>query len=58
LLGDSKLKEYKVETVDSKVYSNPKHAKEFEKILNDQAVEGWELKLVASFFLVFEREKS
>jgi hypothetical protein len=53
-----KLKEYKVETVDSKVYSNPKHVEEFEKILNDQAVEGWELKLVASFFLVFEREKS
>jgi hypothetical protein len=52
-----KLKEYKVETV-GKVYSSPKHAKEFEKIINDQAVEGWELKLVASFFLVFEREKS
>jgi len=52
-----KLKEYKVETVGN-VYTSPKHAKEFEKIINDQAVEGWELKLVASFYLVFEREKS
>jgi len=52
-----KLKEYKVETVGD-VYRSPKHAKEFEKIINDQAVEGWELKLVASFYLVFEREKS
>jgi len=52
-----KLKEYKVETVGN-VYTSPKHAKEFEKIINDQAVEGWELKLVSSFYLVFEREKS
>ena len=52
-----KLKEYKVETVGN-IYSNPKHAKEFEKIINDQAIEGWELKLVASFYLIFEREKS
>jgi len=52
-----KLKEYKVETVGD-IYRNAKHAKEFEKILNDQAIEGWELKLAASFYLVFEREKS
>ena len=52
-----KLKEYKVETVGN-VYTSPKHAKEFEKIINAQAVEGWELKLIASFYLVFEREKS
>ena len=52
-----KLKEYKVETVGD-IYRNAKHAKEFEKILNDQAIEGWEIKLAASFYLVFEREKS
>ncbi len=52
-----KLKEYKVETVGN-IYSNPKHAKEFEKIINDQAIEGWELKLIASFYLIFEKEKS
>ena len=52
-----KLKEYKVETVGN-IYTNAKHAKEFEKILNDQANEGWEIKLAASFFLVFEREKN
>jgi len=52
-----KLKEYKVETV-GKIYTNAKRAKEFEEILNDQANEGWGLKLAASFFLVFEREKS
>ena len=40
------------------IYSNAKHAKEFENILNEQAIEGWELKLAASFYLVFEREKS
>jgi hypothetical protein len=51
-----KLKEYKVEVV-GKIYSNAKHAEEFEKILNDQASNGWELKLAASFYLVFEREK-
>ncbi|MFX1431979.1 MAG: hypothetical protein ACFFCY_17565 [Promethearchaeota archaeon] len=51
------MKEYKVETVGN-IYSNAKHAMEFEKILNDQAIEGWELKLVASFYLVFEREKN
>ena len=52
-----KLKEYKVETVGN-IYSSPKHAKEFEKILNDQAAEGWELKSIASFYLIFAREKS
>ena len=52
-----KLKEYKVEIVGD-IYRNAKHAKEFEKILNDQAIEGWELKLAASFYLVFEREKN
>jgi len=52
-----KLKEYKVEIVGN-IYSNTKHAKEFEKILNDQASEGWELKLAASLYLVFEREKT
>ena len=52
-----KLKEYKVETVGD-IYRNAKYAKEFEKILNAQAIEGWELKLAASFYLVFEREKS
>ena len=52
-----KLKEYKVETVGD-IYRNAKHAKEFEKILNDQAIEGWKLKLAASFYLVFEREKN
>ena len=51
-----KLKEYKVEVVGN-IYSNAKHAEEFEKILNDQASKGWELKLAASFYLVFEREK-
>ena len=51
------LKEYKVETVGN-IYSNAKYAKEFEKILNDQAIEGWELELAASLFLVFEREKT
>ncbi|MFW9830092.1 MAG: hypothetical protein ACFFB4_07655 [Promethearchaeota archaeon] len=50
------MKEYKVETVGN-IYSNSKRAKEFEEILNNQAVEGWELKLAASFYLVFEREK-
>ena len=52
-----KLKEYKVETVGD-IYRNAKHAKEFEKILNDQAIEGWKLLLAASFYLVFEREKN
>jgi len=52
-----KLKEYKVETVGN-IYSSAKHGKEFEKILNDQVIEGWELKLAASFYLVFEREKT
>ena len=52
-----KLKEYKVETVGD-IYKSPKYAKDFEKIINDKASEGWELKLVASFYLVFEREKS
>ena len=52
-----KLKEYKVETVGD-IYRNAKHAEEFEKVLNAQAIEGWELKLAASFYLVFEREKS
>ncbi|MFX1380222.1 MAG: hypothetical protein ACFFA4_14135 [Promethearchaeota archaeon] len=51
------MKEYKVEIIDN-IYSNAKHAKEFENILNKQAIEGWELKLAASFYLVFEREKS
>jgi len=41
-----KLKEYKVEVV-GKIYSNAKHAQEFEKILNDQASKDWELKLAA-----------
>ena len=51
-----KVKEYKVEVVGN-IYANAKHAKEFEKILNDQANEGWELKLAASMYLVFEKEK-
>jgi len=50
------MKEYKVEIVGN-IYSNTKHAKDFEKILNDQAMEGWEFKLAASMYLVFEREK-
>lgn len=51
-----KLKEYRVETVDN-IYSKSKYAKEFEDILNNQAVEGWEFKLAVSFYLIFEREK-
>ena len=34
-----KLKEYKVENVGN-IYSNAKYAKEFEKVPNDQAIEG------------------
>jgi len=52
-----KLKEYRIETVGN-IYSSPKHDKDFEKILNDVAAEGWELKAIASFYLIFEREKS
>jgi hypothetical protein len=51
------LKEYKVEIVGN-IYASAKHADEFEKILNDQAKDGWEFKLAASMYLVFEREKA
>jgi hypothetical protein len=50
------MKEYKIETVGD-VYKNPKHAQKFEDQLNDLAKDGWELKNVASFYLIMEREK-